>query len=617
MNKRAKKARESKAISIKIRQFYLILAFLVILIVFLAWPRVTSRIPYFYTPSPTVTSTPVPTVTPSPTSTPTTTPSPTATPLPTPTQTPYSYQFSPQFGTLILAIQEGVHSHLFAYSPALKPEGTQFSGIPLLRLTTGSHQDISPSLSPDGSQLAFASDRNGYWDIYIFNLENGALRQFTDSKEYEAYPTWSPDGNWLAYEAYQNKNLEIIIQDLAKEHKPINLTNHPGTDHSPRWSPTGRKISFISTRNGTSNIWIADLDQPTEDKAISLLNSSSQQIKHPSWSPEGRYLTWGGITPTGLHQLYRWDSQNPAHNPHPFANGDLPQWSGNDELLFALFNTAHENYLTAYPAQSTDLKIMLPAVEMPGTVHGMTWGKDIHLDSLLGPAAEVTPTPLWTEVDSSSNLPRGRLDLLPLDTVQAPYPKLNEKAVPSFNELRSTIARKIGWDYLATLDNAFLPLTAPPDPESSRDWLFTGRGIAVNSLPLGADWMVVIKEEYGAQTYWRIYIRTLSQQGNQGRPLHHLPWEFDTQYQGSAQNFERGGSLAESVPEGYWVDFTSIANAYGWKRLPALPRWQTSYSMTRFQTFAFKNGLDWQSAMLEIYPPEALYTPTPDPDSSS
>ena len=65
------------------------------------------------------------------------------------------------------------------------------------------------------------------------------------------------------------------------------------------------------------------------------------------------------------------------------------------------------------------------------------------------------------------------------------------------------------------------------------------------------------------------------------------------------------------IPPGYWLDFTRLAEAYGWERLPALSTWRSSYPAARFNEFALTDQLDWQSAMLEVYPAEALVTPTP------
>jgi hypothetical protein len=127
---------------------------------------------------------------------------------------------------------------------------------------------------------------------------------------------------------------------------------------------------------------------------------------------------------------------------------------------------------------------------------------------------------------------------------------------------------------------------------------------------LNAGWMSVLREDIGDQTFWRVFIRVQKQDGSQGVPLKDPPWDLNTRYQLDPRAYEAGGSYTP-VPSGYWLDLTSLAEAYGWHRLAALPGWRTYYSAARFSEFAYTGGLDWYSAMLELYPAEALYTATP------
>src|SRR6185436_16299055 len=101
---------------------------------------------------------------------------------------------------VIFSYEEDGYAHLFAYIP---------EKMPLLRITSGAWDDITPSASPDGEKIAFASNRNGYWDLYLLDLASGETSQLTDTPDYEGAPTWSPDGAFMAFEAYIDDNLEI------------------------------------------------------------------------------------------------------------------------------------------------------------------------------------------------------------------------------------------------------------------------------------------------------------------------------------------------------------------------------------------------------------------------
>jgi TolB protein len=156
-----------------------------------------------------------------------------------------------------------------------------------------------------------------------------------------------------------------------------------------------------------------------------------------------------------------------------------------------------------------------------------------------------------------------------------------------------------------------VPLTEALPPGMGDDWLYTGRAVAVNSVPVSAGWMVVMREDTGPDTFWRVYVRARLQDGSQGVPLKRQPWDFNARYSGKPQVYEQGGTLSHDIPAGYWVDFTDLALRYGWERLPALINWRTFFPAARFNEFILSDRSDWRTAILQIYPPEVLITPTP------
>jgi len=539
-----------------------------------------------------------------------------ATPTPTPaptarqeyTPTPEIFANTSQFGILVLSIREGKDAHLFVYQPFLDNEnGSGYSALPITRITSGPHQDIAPSISPDGTKIAFSSNRDGPWDIYIFNLLSGEIRRYTETQAYDGNPTWSPDGKWLAYESYQINNLDILIQDLDQTSGPISLTNHPAADYAPNWSGQGRKISFISTRNGSQEIWYADLDSPQDDKAVRVPGLPGMEIKHPTWTADGRYLTWSVVTYEGNHTLLTWDSTHPELDPILTGSGDWPLWSGGGEILYTALNNPYDTYLTAYPGFQDQNQVMMPAVKLPGSLEGISWAKQISLAALPDDDPDLKPTPLWKpaphQEDSSSDT---KDKLIQLRNLDAPSPYFIQDALSTFSPLRQETRNLAGWDFLSTLENAYTPLDKPIEPGVNLDWLFTGRGMTINDIPRLAGWLVVLKEDFGDQTFWRVYIRTSDQQGLQGKPLQRYPWDFNARYSGNNADYENGGSIAQTIPAGYWLDFTELAAAYGWKRFPSETYWQFSESASRYQYFAFTQDLSLRTALLQLYPLESI-----------
>lgn len=569
----------------------------------------SKTLPSTSTTEPTNTSSPSP----PPTLTPTQEPPPTASPGPT--STPLTLSLKPRYGTLILSIQVKDTYQLFAYQPFLSPDQDAISALPLTQLTQGEDDKIHPALHPKGSKLAYASNRQGSWDILIWDLSTNTTQKYTSSTGYEGYPAWSPDGQWLTYESYQEKNFEVIIRDAAAGGE-INLSTHPRPDFSPHWSPQGRKISYISTRSGNKQIQIADLDAPEKEQTVPHPAEMLTDIQHPTWSPNGSMLAFSGINDLGQTRIYLWDSEHPERVPEVLGAGCWPVWGAGGKLLYTVIERPNRTYLTAYPIPGNHPQVMLPAVELPGPIQGISWAPEV-LSPPFSSVLDGTPTPSGHPGPDPTAAASSRVQLKVLPDVQAPNPKLNPHAVEAFYDLKNQVKSEAGWDFLASLSNAYLPLTTPPEAGDRMNWLYTGRGIQISDLPLQAGWMAVVKENYDGQTYWRVYLRARLQDGSLGKPLKEYPWNFDPRYSGSMQAYEEGGQRSDTLTEGYWVDFTELAEARGWSRFPAFPNWKTIYPATRWQQYAFQEDLTWHQAMLEIYPPAALVTPTPITDLSS
>ena len=514
-----------------------------------------------------------------------------------------------KYGVVFLSIREGAYAHIFAYQPNA---GGEDLFLPLTRLTNGEWNDITPVVSPDGKSIIFASNRDGFWGLYRLDLSTGEVSGLVKSNTYNASPSISPDGNWVVYESYLEENLEILISSINGEEEPIRLTHHAAADYEPSWSPQGRKIAFVSTRNGKSEVWVADLDRPDNDRFTMISQPENAFASHPVWSPDGHYLAWAGIDEYGYHQIYVWDQDNHQTKPRAIGSGDYPIWSPDGKTIIAVLQTPQSYKITAYRFDIPGL-ILLPLLPLPGSVQGITWG-EVSFSPNLFETRLITPTPLWLpRILSGVSLPGGRQQIVSLIDVEAPHPQLLDEVDEAFIALRKQLIEESGWDLLSTLENAYIPLTVSLEPGMREDWLYTGRAFRFTPLPINAGWMVVGREDFGSETYWRVYIRTRYQDGSQGQPLHMIPWNFDARYQINPKAYEGGGMYSQFVPKGYWIDLTDLANQYNWERLPALSTWRSSYSSARFNEFVLRAGLDWETAILEIYPPEVLLTPTPIP----
>ena len=166
------------------------------------------------------------------------------------------------------------------------------TGDNLQRLTSNKNLDLFPTWSPDGSQLAFHSNRNGNYDLYIVNIESETLRQLTNDPGSEAAPSWSPDGTRLAFAADYRGNSDIYIFDLSNA-TIKNLVELPGIEGEPVWSPDGKRIAFASEKDGDYEIFVIDVDGDN----LLQLTSNAVNDGSPTWSPDGSkiiYESWQG-----------------------------------------------------------------------------------------------------------------------------------------------------------------------------------------------------------------------------------------------------------------------------------------------------------------------------------
>jgi hypothetical protein len=257
-------------------------------------------------------------------------------------------------------------------------------------------------------------------------------------------------------------------------------------------------VAFASTRGGGSDIWLANLDQPDGGRFANLSESPLSTESNPTWSPDGEWLAWGssggqdafgGVYVLETGQLDLSGAWGPVLPAQRIASGDLPAW-GSSGNLAARFVTPNSNALTAYDRSGNPVFVPIP---FASEIYGIDW-RAFHLPSALPPgileAATAGTAPLYASARSvSEGLPPGRVDTVPLEEVQAPYPELHDDVDEAFAALRQRVTLETNWDALASLENAFIPLTTALEPGLGQDWLYTGRAFALNTLSLGAGWM--------------------------------------------------------------------------------------------------------------------------------
>jgi WD40 repeat protein len=115
------------------------------------------------------------------------------------------------------------------------------------RLTDDDYYDYEIAWSPDGSQMAFVSDRDLNFEIYVLDTSgvNRNIRRITNHLAPDLHPSWSPDGQWLVFASERDSNSELYVVSVNGG-EPRRLTDNEARNVEPVWSPDGAYIAYIA-----------------------------------------------------------------------------------------------------------------------------------------------------------------------------------------------------------------------------------------------------------------------------------------------------------------------------------------------------------------------------------
>jgi Tol biopolymer transport system component len=142
------------------------------------------------------------------------------------------------------------------YSLALTQSGE--SAARPVRLVSATSSEVFMDYSPDGSRIAFASDRSGTGEIWISERDGSNPAQFTFFGAREAgagAPRWSPDGKQIIFDSRLGGAGDIWAMSVEGKSPPRRLTTDPASDLVPSWSRSGQWVYFASNRTGEFQVW--------------------------------------------------------------------------------------------------------------------------------------------------------------------------------------------------------------------------------------------------------------------------------------------------------------------------------------------------------------------------
>lgn len=257
------------------------------------------------------------------------------------------------------------------------------------RFTAGDGKDSAPRWSPDGTRVAFVSDRaGGRPQLYVIDAGGGEARRLTDVPQGVSGPLWSPDGAWLLVtlrtgggddaagdgpktpparvitSLKYRYNGEGFIYDRRKHLFVVDaesgatrqLTDGDWDDLQPAWSPDGRRIVFVAARHDerdhdrSDDLWTVAIDGAAEPVRVTPGGGS---VALPAWSPDGGQLAYLGYA----------DAEDPPRNSRLWV---VPATGGEPRCLTAGYDRHLEISETAPPVWTADGAAIITGVQDRG-----------------------------------------------------------------------------------------------------------------------------------------------------------------------------------------------------------------------------------------------------------
>jgi Tol biopolymer transport system component/predicted Ser/Thr protein kinase len=197
---------------------------------------------------------------------------------------------------------------------------------------TGSQMIVHPDPAPDGQWLTFEGDKP-FLDIFVSRADGSGMRQLTNDRYMDRSPRWSPDGTTIAF--FSNRGGKYEIWTINPDGSGLRqLTRTAATTISPVWSPDSARIAF--TDNQTTS-FIVDVGQPLEHRspiALPPLPSAGEAFLASDWSRNGKWLA-GTRLRVATHvragvAIYSLDTGTYEQTTD---YGEFPVWLADDRML--------------------------------------------------------------------------------------------------------------------------------------------------------------------------------------------------------------------------------------------------------------------------------------------
>jgi eukaryotic-like serine/threonine-protein kinase len=198
-------------------------------------------------------------------------------------------------------------------------------------------QVVSPAVSRRGHRLAYTKVLDD-WNIWRLKIGTSGERpvpvKFIYSTQGEDSPTYSPDGKRIAFASNRSGSYEIWVCDSDGRNQAA-VTSLGGLDNgSPCWSPDGRRLAFDSTLEGRSGIYVVDADG---GPAVRVTAKEEGDAFVPSWSKDGKWIYFAS-TRSGDLQIWKVPVDGDKAVQVTHEGGELARVSADGRFVYYFYD---------------------------------------------------------------------------------------------------------------------------------------------------------------------------------------------------------------------------------------------------------------------------------------
>ena len=149
------------------------------------------------------------------------------------------------------------------------------------------------------TRITYVNKSGKRFTLVVADADGGNPQTIQSSAEPIISPSWSPDGTQLAYVSFEKKKPVIFVQSLTSGKRYV-LANFKGNNSAPAWSPDGKRLAIVLTHGANSRLHLINAD----GTGMQPLTASSAIDTEPDWSPDGKWIYFTSDR-GGSPQIYR------------------------------------------------------------------------------------------------------------------------------------------------------------------------------------------------------------------------------------------------------------------------------------------------------------------------